>query len=82
MMLIMVFELFLKVFGEFIVFYEYIIFVQGVVWGIDFFDQWGVELGKKFVLQIVLVVFGDDDVLKVQDLLMVLLVMWYCEYCW
>ncbi len=26
--------------------YEHIVFVQGVVWGINSFDQWGVELGK------------------------------------
>jgi len=27
--------------------YEHKIFVQGIVWGIDSFDQWGVELGKE-----------------------------------
>ena len=32
--------------------YEHITFVQGAVWGIDSFDQWGVELGKKLALQI------------------------------
>ena len=27
--------------------YEHSVFVQGVIWGIDSFDQWGVELGKQ-----------------------------------
>jgi glucose-6-phosphate isomerase len=33
--------------GRIIALYEHAVFVQGVVWGIDSFDQWGVELGKK-----------------------------------
>lgn len=33
--------------GELIVLYEHKIFVQGVIWGINSFDQWGVELGKS-----------------------------------
>ncbi|WP_395947566.1 glucose-6-phosphate isomerase [Caedibacter taeniospiralis] len=32
--------------GELIALYEHKIFVQGVIWGINSFDQWGVELGK------------------------------------
>jgi glucose-6-phosphate isomerase len=33
--------------GELIALYEHKVFVEGVIWGIDSFDQWGVELGKK-----------------------------------
>ena len=33
--------------GALIALYEYKVFVQGVVWGVDSFDQWGVELGKQ-----------------------------------
>ena len=33
--------------GELIALYEHKIFVQGVIWNIYSFDQWGVELGKK-----------------------------------
>ena len=33
--------------GSLIALYEHSVFVQGAVWGIDSFDQWGVELGKK-----------------------------------
>ncbi len=34
------------VLGQLIALYEHVVFVQGVIWGIDSFDQWGVELGK------------------------------------
>ena len=33
--------------GRLIALYEHKIFVQGVIWGINSFDQWGVELGKQ-----------------------------------
>ena len=33
--------------GMLIALYEHKIFVQGVIWGINSFDQWGVELGKQ-----------------------------------
>lgn len=33
--------------GQLIALYEHKVFVEGVVWGINSFDQWGVELGKK-----------------------------------
>ena len=32
--------------GQLIALYEHKIFVQGIIWGINSFDQWGVELGK------------------------------------
>jgi glucose-6-phosphate isomerase len=32
--------------GALIALYEHKVFVQGVLWGINSFDQWGVELGK------------------------------------
>ena len=32
--------------------YEHKIFVQGVIWNIYSFDQWGVELGKKLAMNI------------------------------
>ena len=33
--------------GQLIALYEHKVFVEGVIWGIDSFDQWGVELGKR-----------------------------------
>ncbi|QFG26635.1 glucose-6-phosphate isomerase [Actinomadura sp. WMMB 499] len=35
-----------KTLGELIALYEHVVFVEGTIWGIDSFDQWGVELGK------------------------------------
>ncbi len=38
--------------GRLIALYEHKIFVQGIIWRINSFDQWGVELGKKLAAQI------------------------------
>lgn len=38
--------------GMLIAMYEHKVFVQGVIWNIDSFDQWGVELGKQMALSI------------------------------
>ncbi len=38
--------------GSLLALYEHKIFVQGVIWGINSFDQWGVELGKKLATRI------------------------------
>ncbi|MCP4073493.1 MAG: glucose-6-phosphate isomerase [Hyphomicrobiales bacterium] len=40
------------VLGQLIAFYEHKVFVQGVIWGINSFDQWGVELGKQLAVEI------------------------------
>jgi glucose-6-phosphate isomerase len=39
--------------GSLVALYEHSVFTQGVVWGIDSFDQWGVELGKALAKRIV-----------------------------
>ena len=38
--------------GRLIAFYEHKVFTQGAIWGINSFDQWGVELGKKLAEQL------------------------------
>jgi glucose-6-phosphate isomerase len=38
--------------GKLIALYEHIVFVQGAIWQINLFDQWGVELGKKLAERI------------------------------
>ena len=38
--------------GQIIAFYEHVTFVEGTIWGIDSFDQWGVELGKVLARQL------------------------------
>ncbi len=52
--------------GELIALYEHITFVEGTVWGIDSYDQWGVELGKQLAKQIT-PAFHDDAALAEQD---------------
>ncbi len=49
-----------RVLGELIALYEHIVFVQGVVWGVNSFDQWGVELGKALANRITPELVGDD----------------------
>jgi glucose-6-phosphate isomerase len=45
--------------GMLIAAYEHKTFVQGVIWGINPFDQWGVELGKKLALRLLPAVEGE-----------------------
>lgn len=56
-----------SVLGQLIALYEHITFVQGAVWGIDSFDQWGVELGKVLAKQILPAIEGNGDALDAQD---------------
>jgi len=39
--------------GRLVALYEHAVFTQGVIWGVDSFDQWGVELGKVLAQRIV-----------------------------
>ncbi|HEY2430774.1 MAG TPA: glucose-6-phosphate isomerase, partial [Acidimicrobiales bacterium] len=41
-----------RVLGELVALYEHKVFVQGTIWGINSFDQWGVELGKALANRI------------------------------
>ncbi|NAZ83189.1 glucose-6-phosphate isomerase, partial [Kineococcus sp. R8] len=56
-----------SVLGQLIALYEHITFVEGAVWGIDSFDQWGVELGKKLATEIAPALTGDEAALDAQD---------------
>lgn len=58
---ILVPELSPRVLGQLIALYEHKTFVQGAVWGIDSFDQWGVELGKKLAQAIIPELTGEDS---------------------
>jgi glucose-6-phosphate isomerase len=42
-----------RLLGSLVALYEHSVFVQGVIWDIDSFDQWGVELGKVLAQQII-----------------------------
>ncbi|MFE5794593.1 glucose-6-phosphate isomerase [Streptomyces sp. NPDC056503] len=50
-----------SVLGQLVALYEHKVFVQGAVWNIDSFDQWGVELGKVLAKRIEPVLTGDGD---------------------
>ena len=46
--------------GQIIALYEHRVFVEGVIWGINSFDQWGVELGKEMATALVPLMRGED----------------------
>ncbi|BDZ47781.1 glucose-6-phosphate isomerase [Frondihabitans sucicola] len=56
-----------SVVGQLIALYEHIVFTEGTIWGIDSFDQWGVELGKQLALQVTPAVAGDQAAIDSQD---------------
>jgi glucose-6-phosphate isomerase len=51
-----------KSLGKLIALYEHKIFVQGVIWNIYSFDQWGVELGKQLAKKILPELNGKEEV--------------------
>ncbi|WP_034269526.1 glucose-6-phosphate isomerase [Haloechinothrix halophila] len=49
--------------GQLIALYEHKVFTQGWIWGVNSFDQWGVELGKALATRI----YGEFDMERVND---------------
>jgi glucose-6-phosphate isomerase len=47
--------------GTLVALYEHSVFTQGVIWGIDSFDQWGVELGKALASRIIPELESDSE---------------------
>jgi glucose-6-phosphate isomerase len=47
--------------GTLVALYEHSVFTQGTIWGIDSFDQWGVELGKQLAKAIIPELQGDSE---------------------
>ena len=47
--------------GALVALYEHSVFTQGAIWGIDSFDQWGVELGKALAVRIIPELTGADE---------------------
>jgi glucose-6-phosphate isomerase len=47
--------------GTLVALYEHSVFVQGVIWGIDSFDQWGVELGKQLAKTTIAELTAKDE---------------------
>ena len=48
--------------GALVALYEHEVFTQGAVWGIDSFDQWGVELGKALATTVAEELVGEGAV--------------------
>ena len=42
-----------RLLGSLVALYEHVVFTQGAIWGVDSFDQWGVELGKVLAVRII-----------------------------
>jgi glucose-6-phosphate isomerase len=47
--------------GKLVALYEHVVFTQGAIWGIDSFDQWGVELGKVLAQRIIPELESDSE---------------------
>jgi glucose-6-phosphate isomerase len=50
-----------KTLGSLVALYEHSVFTQGAIWGIDSFDQWGVELGKQLAVKIIPELTAADE---------------------
>ena len=50
-----------SVLGQLVALYEHTVFTEGAVWGIDSFDQWGVELGKAMAVQLAPALSDADE---------------------
>jgi len=50
-----------RILGALVALYEHKVFVQGLIWGIDSFDQWGVELGKVLATTIAAELASETD---------------------
>ncbi|MCF2707452.1 glucose-6-phosphate isomerase [Arcanobacterium haemolyticum] len=66
--------------GQLIALYEHITFVEGVIWGIDSFDQWGVELGKQMARDLTPAIAGDPEALAAQDASTAQLISYYRKH--
>ncbi len=65
------------VLGQLIALYEHQVFVAGVIWGIDSFDQWGVELGKQQALALAPLLTSAEDPAPQDDSSTDNLIRWY-----
>jgi glucose-6-phosphate isomerase len=69
-----------SVLGQLVALYEHITFTEGTIWGIDSFDQWGVELGKKLAQEVGPALSGDTEALEQQDASTRALIAYYKEH--
>lgn len=69
-----------SVLGQIIALYEHIVFVQGAVWGIDSFDQWGIMLGKAIAQELLPMVQGTRAHAPNTDSSTLALIQYYREH--
>lgn len=63
--------------GQLIALYEHQVFVEGAIWGIDSFDQWGVELGKQQALALAPLLTAPEEPAPQDDSSTDALIRWY-----
>ncbi|WP_067672194.1 glucose-6-phosphate isomerase [Nocardia miyunensis] len=73
-------ELTPSVLGQLIALYEHQVFVEGTIWGIDSFDQWGVELGKQQALELAPLLTSAEDPAPQSDSSTDALIRWYRDH--
>ncbi len=66
-----------SVVGQLIALYEHQVFVEGTIWGVDSFDQWGVELGKQQALELAPLLTSAEDPAPQGDSSTDELIRWY-----
>ncbi|MBF6466021.1 glucose-6-phosphate isomerase [Nocardia beijingensis] len=66
-----------SVVGQLIALYEHQVFVEGTIWGIDSFDQWGVELGKQQALALAPLLTAAEEPQAQDDSSTDALIRWY-----
>ncbi|MFR9753026.1 glucose-6-phosphate isomerase [Nocardia sp. 004] len=66
-----------SVLGQLIALYEHQVFVEGTIWGIDSFDQWGVELGKQQALALAPLLTAEEEPDAQDDSSTDALIRWY-----
>lgn len=66
-----------SVVGQLIALYEHQVFVEGSIWGIDSFDQWGVELGKQQALELAPLLTAAEEPAPQSDSSTDALIRWY-----
>ncbi|MFN8150445.1 MAG: glucose-6-phosphate isomerase [Solirubrobacterales bacterium] len=66
--------------GKLVALYEHSVFTQGAIWGIDSFDQWGVELGKKLAVNIIPELESEAEPKLSHDSSTNALIRWYREH--
>ena len=70
-------ELTPAVLGSLVALYEHSVFTSGIIWGIDSFDQWGVELGKVMAVRIIAEIAGKSPKGGAHDSGTAQLLEWY-----